>query len=80
MHDVYDLTPSMKLLLTMHHASAVDIGSAKKVEELNMISDIPKSEMAGALEELVSYGYVVRKEMLYYLSNLGISVVRSVYT
>ena len=36
--------------------------------------------MAGALEELVSYGYVVRKELLYYLSNLGISVVRSVYT
>lgn len=80
MADIYELTPSMRLLMTMHHASAVDIGSAKKVEELNLISDMPKNEVAGALDELVSYGYVVRKDSLYYLTNLGICVVRSVYT
>lgn len=80
MHDVYELTSSMKLLLTMHHASAINLGSAKNLEELNMIADIPQGDMRGALEELVTYGYVVRSDKLYYLSNLGICVVRSVYT
>jgi hypothetical protein len=56
MHDVYDLTPSMMSSSDHDHASAVDIGSAKKVEEMNTISDIPKSEMAGAPERAVSYG------------------------
>jgi pyruvate/2-oxoacid:ferredoxin oxidoreductase alpha subunit len=37
-------------------------------------------EVNRALDELVSYGYVEKTDSTYYLSRLGISVIRSVYT
>jgi predicted transcriptional regulator len=78
--DVYELTPSMRLLLTMHSVSAVDPKSAKNIEELISMSNMSDKDLEKALSELVSFGYVIRKDHIYYLSSLGISVVRSVYT
>jgi len=78
--DVYELTPSMRLLLTMHSVSAVDPNSAKNMEELIGMSNMSDKDLEKALSELVSFGYVIRKDHIYYLSSLGISVVRSVYT
>lgn len=80
MYDVYEMTPSMRLLLTMHSMSAVDPNSAKRVDELVGLSGMSEKELEKALGELVSFGYVIRKDHIYYLSSLGISVVRSVYT
>ncbi|MDD1766294.1 MAG: hypothetical protein LUQ00_00035 [Candidatus Methanomethyliaceae archaeon] len=80
MSDVYEMTPSMRLLLTMHSVSAVDPNSAKRVEELIGFSGMSDKELEKALGELVSFGYVIKKDQIYYLSSLGISVVRSVYT
>ena len=80
MSDVYELTPSMRLLLTMHSVSAVDPNSAKNMEELIGMSNMSDKDLEKALSELVSFGYVIRKDHIYYLSSLGISVVRSVYT
>jgi len=78
--DVYELTPSMRLLLTMHNVSAVDPNSAKNMEELISMSNMSDKDLEKALGELVSFGYVIKKDHIYYLSSLGISVVRSVYT
>jgi predicted transcriptional regulator len=60
--------------------SAVDPNSAKRVDELVGLSGMSEKELEKALGELVSFGYVIRKDHIYYLSSLGISVVRSVYT
>ncbi|MDH5811775.1 MAG: hypothetical protein QXO54_05510 [Candidatus Methanomethylicaceae archaeon] len=80
MRDIYELTPSMRLLLTMHNISAVSTDSAKKIDDLRSFSDLQNDELREALRELLSHGYVVERDGTYYLSSLGISVVRSVYT
>ena len=80
MRDIYELTPSMRLLLTMHNISAVSTESAKRLDDLRGFSDLKNHELREALRELLSHGYVVEREGAYYLSSLGISVVRSVYT
>ena len=80
MRDIYELTPSMRLLLTMHNISAVNTDSAKRMEDLRPLSDLKNDELREALRELLSHGYVVERDGMYYLSSLGISVVRSVYT
>lgn len=78
--DIYEIAPSMRLLITMHNASVVDAGSAKNAEELNSLLNLPKGELTKALDELVAYGYVELSSLGYYLTKLGISVIRSVYT
>ena len=80
MRDVYELTPSMRLLLTMHNISAVNTDSAKMLDDLRYFSDLHNDELRVALSELLSHGYVVERDGAYYLSSLGISVVRSIYT
>lgn len=70
----------MRLLLTMHNISAVSTDSAKKIDDLRSFSDLQNDELREALRELLSHGYVVERDGTYYLSSLGISVVRSVYT
>jgi predicted transcriptional regulator len=64
----------------MHSVSAVDPISAKRVEELIGLSNMSDKDLEKALGELVSFGYVIKKDQIYYLSSLGISVVRSIYT
>ncbi|MCX8181708.1 MAG: hypothetical protein N3D12_01185 [Candidatus Methanomethyliaceae archaeon] len=80
MRDIYELTPSMRLLLTMHNISAVNTDSAKRIDDLRSFSNLHNEELREALRELLSHGYVVERDGTYYLSSLGISVVRSVYT
>jgi hypothetical protein len=80
MFDVYELAPSMKLLIAMHNMSSVDQPSALNVNELTGVSGMSNEELNKALDELVCYGYVVKSDSTYYLSRLGISVIRSVYT
>ncbi|MGQ9759628.1 MAG: hypothetical protein ACUVQ5_03530 [Candidatus Methanomethylicaceae archaeon] len=80
MRDIYELTQSMRLLLIMHSISAVSSDSAKRIDDLISFSDIHGNQLQEALKELLSHGYILEKNGAYYLSSLGISVVRSVYT
>ncbi|MGA2574272.1 MAG: hypothetical protein ABSF36_08785 [Candidatus Methanomethylicaceae archaeon] len=80
MYDIYELTPSMRVLLCMHNMSAVDANNAKKAEDLTGHCDMDYNDLEKALCELVDFGYIVKKDHIYYLSSLGISVVRSVFT
>ncbi len=80
MVDVYELAPSMKLLIAMHNMSSVDAPSALNVNELTTVSGMSNEDLRKALEELVCYGYVIKSDSTYHLSRLGISVIRSVYT
>jgi predicted transcriptional regulator len=80
MSDVYELTPSMRVLLCMHNMSAIDANSAKKTEDLTCYCNMGYNDLEKALCELVDFGYIVKKDHIYYLSSLGISVVRGVYT
>ncbi len=80
MVNVYELPPSMRLLMVMHSMSAVSNDSAKGSEELATICGMSGGELDSALRELIQYGYVLQSDHLYYLSSLGICVVRSVYT
>ena len=80
MYDIYELSPSMRVLLCMHNLCAVDQKSAKKAEDLTTLCNLESNDMEKALSELVSFGYIIKKDYIYYLSSLGITVVRSVYT
>ena len=80
MSDVYEIAPSMKLLITMHNMSSTNQPSALNFNELTGVSGMSYDELLKALNELVCYGYVVKSGSTYYLSRLGISVIRSVYT
>jgi predicted transcriptional regulator len=80
MSDVYEVAPSMKLLIAMHNMSSVDQLSAMNFNELTGVSGMSYDDLSKALNELVCYGYVVKSDSTYYLSRLGISVIRSVYT
>ncbi len=80
LRDIYELTPSMRLLLTMHSISAVNTDSAKRLDDLRSFCDLHTDELQQAVKELLSHGYIVERDGAYYLSSLGISVVRSVYT
>lgn len=80
MVDVYELAPSMRLLIAMHNSSSVDRDSALNAGDLTGVSGMSGDELNRALAELVSYGYVEKTDSTYYLSRLGISVIRSVYT
>jgi|GEM_PF-844692 len=80
MKDVYELSPSMRVLILLHNISAVDYSSAKRVEDIDGLSGMSEQELQNALDELASYGYVLRRDGLYYLSGLGISIIRSIYT
>jgi predicted transcriptional regulator len=70
----------MRVLLCMHNMSAVDANNAKKAEDLTGHCDMDYNDLEKALCELVDFGYIVKKDHIYYLSSLGISVVRSVFT
>lgn len=78
--DIYELTKSMRVLLCMHNMCAIDPNSAKGTDDLTGLCGLNHGDVETALGELVNFGYVVRKDHIYYLSGLGISVVRSVYT
>ncbi|MDI9644800.1 MAG: hypothetical protein QFX35_06240 [Candidatus Verstraetearchaeota archaeon] len=80
MEDVYELAPSMRLLIAMHNTSSIDPATAKSLEELKLASGIPDQEIRRAIDELMTYGYVECRGTTYYLSRLGICVIRSVYT
>ena len=80
MHDVYELTSSMRVLLCMHNMSAVGLNSAKRIEDLTEVCGLSYADLEKALKELTDFGYVIKGEHIYYLSSLGITVVRSVYT
>lgn len=80
MNDIYELAPSMKLLIAMHNISSVDPTTAKNLEELKVASGMSEIELQRAISELLSYGYVESRGTAYYLSRLGICVIRSVYT
>jgi len=64
----------------MHNMCAVNPDSATKSDALTGLCGLDHGDVEAALGELVNFGYVVRKDHIYYLSSLGISVVRSVYT
>jgi predicted transcriptional regulator len=70
----------MKLLIAMHNMSSIDQPSALNFNELTGVSGMSYDDLVKALNELVCYGYVVKSDSAYYLSRLGISVIRSVYT
>jgi|APFre7841882590_1041340.scaffolds.fasta_scaffold236114_2 predicted transcriptional regulator len=80
MFDVYELAPSMKLLIAMHNMSCITQASALNMTDLKGVSGFSGEEVNKAIEELVCYGYVEKSDSTYYLSRLGISVIRSVYT
>lgn len=80
MRDIYEITPSMRLLLAMHNLSAVSSEFAKRIEDLRAFSDLRDNELEGAVRELLSHGYIHERGGMYYLSSLGISIVRSIYT
>ena len=80
MYDIYELAPSMRLLIAMHNISSVDPTTAKSLDELKIASGMSEPELQNAVRELLSYGYVESLGAAYYLSRLGICVIRSVYT
>lgn len=80
MNDIYELAPSMRLLIAMHNISSVDPTNAKRLDELRIASGMSDPELQNAMNELLSYGYVESRGTAYYLSRLGICVIRSVYT
>ncbi len=80
MNDVYEVAPSMRLLIAMHNMSSIDQPSALNFSELTGVCGMSYDELTKALDELVCYGYVVKNDSTYHLSRLGISVIRSVYT
>ncbi|MEN3054220.1 MAG: hypothetical protein ABC559_02370 [Candidatus Methanosuratincola petrocarbonis] len=74
------MAPSMRLLIAMHNISSVDPVTAKSLDELRIASGMSEQELQNAVRELLSYGYVESKGTAYYLSRLGICVIRSIYT
>lgn len=80
MEDIYELAPSMRLLIAMHNVSSIDPATAKSIEELRVASGMSDQELQRAIDELITYGYVECRGTTYYLSRLGICVIRSVYT
>lgn len=70
----------MRLLIAMHNISSVDPVTAKSLDELRIASGMSEQELQNAVRELLSYGYVESKGTAYYLSRLGICVIRSIYT
>ncbi|MCC6013100.1 MAG: hypothetical protein LM593_01890 [Candidatus Verstraetearchaeota archaeon] len=77
---VYEISSSMQLLITLHNMSAVRPESAKSFDEIKCNCCIDEKELYLAIRELINYGYIIEKNGLYYLSSLGISVVRSIFT
>lgn len=70
----------MRLLIAMHNISSVDPTSAMSLDDLKIASGMSDPELQSAIRELLSYGYVESKGTAYYLSRLGICIIRSVYT
>lgn len=80
MHNIYEIAPSMRVLIILHNVSAINVKSAKKIDELRNICHLNEDELCFAIRELLNQGYICEHEGAYYLNSLGISVVRSIYT
>lgn len=80
MHNVYEIAPSMRVLIVLHNLCAINVKSAKKMEELKQVCCMNEEELYFAIRELLVHGYICECDGAYYLNSLGISVVRSVYT
>lgn len=80
MHNVYEIAPSMRVLIILHNLSAINATSAKRMEELKPICCMNEEELYFAIRDLLTHGYICECNGAYYLNSLGISVVRSVYT
>ena len=70
----------MRLLIMLHNISATRPETAKSFDEIKCICCIDEKELYLAIKELLDYGYIIENNGYYYLSSLGISVVRSIFT
>jgi predicted transcriptional regulator len=80
MDPIYQIDPGFQVLTLLYNLSAVDKSSAKPVEELERFSKMDKSEIADVLRKLAEDGYVSAIDNSFYLTNLGVVVVRSLFT
>ncbi|NHV46014.1 MAG: hypothetical protein HA493_05225 [Candidatus Verstraetearchaeota archaeon] len=77
---MYEISSSMRLLIMLHNMSAICPEAAKSFDEIKCNCCIDEKELYSAIRELLNYGYIIEKNGYYYLSTLGISVVRSIFT
>ena len=77
---MYRLTPTMRVLLTLHNFSAVDELRARDIEEIAREINLEIKHVEEVVKQLLEMGYVCRKNGRIYLTPLGILKILSLFS